>query len=149
MDIEARRAVSHAPQNGRVFWAMAVPGWAVMAYGVWGMFAHASRTVPRSFAAWFLGALVVHDAVIAPLVIGVGALFARRRGRARRALGAGAIASAMIVAASLPTLAGFGHSAGNPSLLPNSMIESVGAVVGIGTIVAVAAYIGARRRLSS
>jgi len=48
-----------------------------MAFGVWGVFKQASATQPLAFGAYVVGAAVVHDAIIAPLVCLAGWLVAR------------------------------------------------------------------------
>ena len=52
-------------------------GGAVMAYGVVGLLGASAATQPRNLGAFFLGAGIVHDAIVAPVVVLVGWLIAR------------------------------------------------------------------------
>lgn len=47
----------------RAFWAGVVAGWAIIAFGVWGLFMDANQTNPASWVKWFLGGALVHDLV--------------------------------------------------------------------------------------
>jgi hypothetical protein len=109
------------PAHGRLFWALAVVGWAVIAIGVAGLLRNGARTQPPALARWLVGSAVVHDALIAPVVFGVGLLLARfAPARIRPFLQAGLVITGMLALATFPFVAGFGKSAGNPSALPGS-----------------------------
>ncbi|MFB7631367.1 hypothetical protein ACFC0M_10535 [Streptomyces sp. NPDC056149] len=98
---------------------------------------------------WLGGAIVLHDAVIAPLVLVVGLVLARSgaRGPARGAL---IVAGALTVVA-LPVLLRPGAPA-NPSVLPldypRNWVIAVGGVVAVSALLAVARWIVRRRRRS-
>lgn len=68
-------------------------------YGVLRIFTDAKDTKPLALAKWLIGSLIVHDAIIAPVVIGVGWLLARTvPPRARRYLQAGLVTGGLIAA---------------------------------------------------
>lgn len=124
------------PGGGRLFWAGAAAGWAVMGAGVWGLVAEADRTRPADAARFALGLVVVHDLVLAPLVVLVGWGVARlvppgARGPVQAAL----VVSAVVLLFAAPFVRGYGRVSTNPSILPRHY--------GRGTAVVVAAVWGA------
>ncbi len=111
------------PVNHKTFWISAVLGGCVIVYGVIGLFAEAAQTQPARWMLWFLGAAIVHDLLIAPVVFGIGVLVHRKVQPPLRAPLQGAlIASAMLFVISLPALLGFGRDPTNPSVLPANYI---------------------------
>lgn len=106
-------------QYGRVFWVLAAAGWAVIAFGAWGILVRARATHPTELAAWVIGAAVVHDLIVAPVVFSVGRTVASvARGAARPAVQVGLVMTGILVLYSIPVLWEFGRLADNPSLLP-------------------------------
>jgi hypothetical protein len=101
-------------------------GWLVILYGVWGLFDASQRTNPDQWVRWFLGSLVAHDLVIAPLTFATGAFLVKRvRGSLRGSLQAGLIASAIIVLTVWPLVRGYGLREDNPSALPNNYVAGL------------------------
>jgi FtsH-binding integral membrane protein len=131
-----------------VFWPLAILGWAVMVYGVIGLLSNASRTHPPTWAIWFFGAAIVHDLLLAPLVLSIGKLIARRAPRRGKAyVQAALIMSGTVVLASIPVLLGFGRDPNDPSTLPNNYTAGLLAVLAvIWTFVAVKSLARARRQ---
>ena len=88
-----------APDHGLGFWIAVVVGGALMAWGGY-LFLDATAAVDRrlNFVGYLVGAGVVHDLVVAPVVCGVGLLTARLvPGRARAPVQAGFIASGAVL----------------------------------------------------
>ncbi|WP_207453811.1 hypothetical protein [Desertivibrio insolitus] len=115
-----------------------------------------SDVSPRRYlglGAWLLGALVVHDAVIAPVVLGVGALL-RRAGRRMPGgvlviVQVALVVAAVVTALVMPEVFKRGIGTANPTVLPldygvNLALFYVGLAVATG--VAIAAYLAVRRR---
>ena len=74
-------------------------GIGLMGYGIVRILTDAKDTKPVSLVKWLIGALLVHDALIAPVVIGVGWLLARYvPPRARRYLQAGLVCGGLVSA---------------------------------------------------
>ncbi|MGQ0826321.1 MAG: hypothetical protein ACT4OX_15035 [Actinomycetota bacterium] len=95
---------------GTRFWIFAVLGAAVMAYGVWGALDESAATHPRSLATWIVGADLLHDFLIAPLVATVGAAIARVvREPWRTPVRAGVIVTAVVVVVGFPAWGGYGR----------------------------------------
>jgi len=132
----------------RVFWICAVLGWLLIAYGVWGLFDNDTQTHPEQWIRWFVGSLVIHDFVIAPLTFAVGALLVARIPRPFRApFQAGLISSAVIVLTTWPLLRGHGLRSDNPSALPNDYLTGLVMVLfAVWSVVAAVALRAWKRR---
>jgi hypothetical protein len=66
-------------------WLFIVPGLAAVGWGVAGLLASSDSVPLGSWLVWFVGSALVHDLVVAPVVIGLGALLARLLPREARA----------------------------------------------------------------
>lgn len=132
----------------RVFWTCVAFGWLVIAYGVWGLFDNATRTNPEQWIRWFMGSLVVHDFVVAPLTFAVGVFLVGRIPRHLRApFQGGLIASAIVVLTTWPLVRGYGLRPDNPSALPNDYLAGLAIVLSaVWAVVAVVAIRSWRRR---
>lgn len=135
-------------EYGRVFWVLGGVGWALMAFGVWGILKEARATAPPELAAWVVGAAVMHDLVVAPVVFSVGRSLARASaGPPRAVLQVGLILTGILVLYSIPVVGGFGRLGDNPSLLPQEYGASlVALVVAVWGVMGAAMVWGWRRR---
>ncbi len=132
---------------GPLFWASFAVGWAAIAFGAWSAWSHMGPAARASFALFFVGAAIVHDAVVAPLSIVVGTAVARRSPRlARAAIGSALIVSGAITVAMWPVVRRYGALADNPSFLPNAAGVGLLVVVAIVWAIAAAAILRARSR---
>jgi hypothetical protein len=130
-----------------LFWILAVVGGAVMAFGVCGLFRDAARAHPDQWVRWFVGAALVHDFLVAPLVFVVAALTRRLLSERSRGIVNGAlIATAVLSAMTYPFLRGFGDNPDNASILPNNYALNLSLVVGLLWLV-VAVTLIARSRV--
>ena len=129
---------------GPLFWISAAVGWAVIAWGLRGIFEHSLDTRPANLARFVVGGALLHDLIIAPLIIGAGVLLARAVPGRARAVVQGALAVSGIVALfSYPLVRGFGLAANNPTSLPHNY--AAGLLVVLGVVWAVAAAIAVVR----
>ena len=140
-------AADKGPANRRLFSVMAVFGWLIMSYGVYGLMINAARTHPSSWLLWFLGGILVHDFLIAPIVIGVGVAVARAvpeefRGPVQGALVAGGI----VTLTAFPYVLGFGRSSSNLSALPNNYVTALLTLLLLIVGIAVALIVFRRHR---
>ncbi len=124
------------------FWLTAAIGWAIIAYGLRGMFHHRIDTRPANLARFAVGGALLHDLIFAPVVLVAGLLIARAvTGRSRAIVQAALIVSGCLALFSYPVVRGFGHAAHNPSSLPHNYTANlaivIGVVWGIATICAV------------
>jgi hypothetical protein len=101
-------------------WAVgAAAGTALIAYGLVGALSHSGATRPAQLAAWTIGAAVLHDALLAPVVIAFGLATARWVPvTVRVPVRVGLALSGLVTALAWPYLRGYGHRASNPSALP-------------------------------
>ena len=108
-------------RSGATFWISAAVGWAVVAWGVRGIFVHSFDTRPANLAKFVVGGVLLHDLLVAPLVILLGVLVARTvPGRARAVVQAALVVSAIVALFSYPLVRAYGHAANNPSSLPHN-----------------------------
>jgi hypothetical protein len=118
-----------------------------MAFGVMGLIHNSSRTHPDQWVKWFIGSLVAHDFIVAPLVFAIGALLVARIPAAWRApIQSGLIATGIIVLMSWPLLRGYGRDPRNPSVLPNNY--AVNLVIVLAVVWAVVGLVCLWRRLA-
>mgnify|MGYP000450998850 CR=1 FL=1 len=70
--------MSAAPRPaGPRFWISAAVGWAVIGWGVYGIFSNSLDTRPANLAKFVVGGALLHDLLVAPVLILVGVLIAR------------------------------------------------------------------------
>jgi len=138
-------------ERSRWFWPALITGWGLIAVGVVGMFSQRDRTQPFQLVRYVVGFLLVHDLVVAPVVIAAGWLVTRfvpaiARGPLRAALAL----SAIVVAFSWPLLRRYGEHATNDSALPLDYGRTVPVVLAVVWVVALgvlgARLVSARRR---
>lgn len=106
--------------GGLRFWVGLAVGVAIMAWGV-RLFLEAapSRSARRGLATWIVGADLLHDLIVAPLVLAVGWLLARLvPARWRGPVHVGVVASASILLLAALPLVGSAEDAGNPTIQP-------------------------------
>jgi hypothetical protein len=137
--------------NKKGFAVAMVIGGATMLYGIWGLLVNARDTNPTEWAKWFIGSLVVHDFIVAPLVFLIGWILSRTLPAGIKApIQAGFIASAIITAASWPLLRRYGANERNPSALPNDYTRGLLLVLSVVWIAVLLSegwkLIAARRR---
>lgn len=148
-DVEAR----DEPRT-RAFWIGLVVGLAVMAYGIRGLLVDAAATRPTKAAAWLVGADLLHDLVLVPVVLVIGWLTRRVVPNPLRwPLRAALIGTALAVAIGWIPLRGYGRLADNPSLAPlgygNAIVTVVVGVWAVCALWGVVALASARRRCAT
>ena len=131
----------------RLFWSCAAVGLAILAFGFGGLIVEGERTHPAQWIRWFAGSLVVHDFLVAPLVIAAGSVLVSRVRAPYRAVVQGAlIASGIITLTTWPFLRGYGLRSDNASVLPNNYALGLSIVVAVVWLVAAGVLLGAWRR---
>jgi len=113
-------------------WIGLALGLPVIAWGIRGVLVESARTHPAELGRWLVGSALVHDAIVLPIVVVVGAA-ARRivSDRAWPMVRWALATSGVLLLVSWPFVRGYGRSPGNPSLLPRPY--------GAGVLVALAA----------
>jgi hypothetical protein len=106
--------------SGPGFWIGAALGTAITAFGVYGLLHNLQGIALTSWLKTFAGALVLHDAIFAPLVLAASVVLVRvLPRRARAPVQVACIASGALIAISIPVVRGTGRLANNLSLLPS------------------------------
>lgn len=95
---------------------------------------------PEGWALWFGGVLVVHDAVLVPVVLVAGVLVSRADRWVRAAL----IVAGTVLLATLPTVLAWGRRPDNPSILPLDYGRNLLLVMGFLAVVALAPRLRSR-----
>ena len=123
---------------GPLFWISAVVGWAVIGWGLRGIFQHSLDTRPSNLAKFVVGGALLHDLLVAPLLIVVGLAITRAVPGRARAVVQGALAVTGIVALfSYPLVRAYGLAAHNPTSLPHNYTANL--LIVLGVVLAVAA----------
>jgi hypothetical protein len=142
---------AHPPPSGAVFWLTAAVGAALIGLGVGGLLA--TQEIPRivNAAAYLGGAIVVHDALLAPLALLVGVLVTRLAPAiARPVVAAALVVSATVAVATAPVWLERGRARypDNTTILPDASYRLNLALV-LGAIwLAALVVIGVRVRRS-
>ncbi len=123
---------------GPLFWISAAAGWAVIAWGLRGIFQKSLDTRPGNLARFVVGGALLHDLLVAPLVILLGVLLARAvPGRARAIVQAALAVTGIVALFSYPLVRAYGLAANNPTSLPRNY--TAGLLVVLGVVWAIAA----------
>jgi hypothetical protein len=114
--------VSAAPKPaGPRFWITAAIGWAVIAWGVVGIFSNSLDTRPANLARFVVGGALLHDLLVAPLAILAGVLVMRAvPAKARGPVQAALVISAVVALFAYPLVRAYGLAANNPTSLPKN-----------------------------
>lgn len=125
----------------------AVIGVPILAFGLWGLLHDSDMTHPPDFVVWFVGADVVADLVLLPLLVGVSFVLARPLPTwTRPTVRFGIAVSAVLAVVAWPVIAGYGDDPTTPSLLPRD--ELTGLFAYLGVVWAAIAVVLVRRRLA-
>ncbi|GAC1419960.1 MAG: hypothetical protein NVSMB57_14140 [Actinomycetota bacterium] len=128
MGNEAHGQVKH----GVLFWAFTALGWAVIAYGIRGVFIHSVETHPINMGIWMLGSAFGNDLILAPGALIVGRILARLiKGRFRAVVQATLVVAGLLTVASIPVLIAGGRDPDNPSILPFNYVTSLEIVLSV------------------
>jgi hypothetical protein len=132
--VSGPRATAEQPEPlaGWRWWTGLAAGGAVGLFGLAGLLRDATKTMPLVWLAWLAGLLLVHDFVLAPLVLLAGRRLRNWAPEAWRwPIQVGLITSGVLVLASVPVLYGVGRRTqpGNASVLPGHYPLAVAGVL--------------------
>lgn len=121
-------------------------GLGMVAFGVAGLLRHADETMPLNAVTFLVGGLVLHDGLVAPLVMVGGLLLARVLPRRVRPTVQGAfVVSAALTLVAIPPWTGRGRLANNPSILPQDygtgLLTALAVVWGVAALLLVRALL--------
>lgn len=115
----------------RLRFALGGLGAAVLGYGVVGLLTEPAIRDPEGVGEWLVVGLLVHDAVLAPLVFAACALAYRViGGRGRGRLAALLLTGGSLVLISIPALVRHGRNA-NPTVLPLDYARNLGVLLAV------------------
>jgi hypothetical protein len=107
-------------------------GVGLLGYGIVRIFTDAKDTKPAALLRWLVGALLVHDLLIAPVVLGIGWLLTRFvPPRARRYLQAGLICGGLVSAYGVLLIWRQGKAAASLALLRQDYLRNLLIVLAI------------------
>jgi hypothetical protein len=132
--------------RGAAFWIGTAAGWALIAWGVRGVFLHRVDTRPGQLLRFFVTGLAGHDLLFAPVILGAGILIARVvPARWRSTLQAALVVAGTGVLYAYPLVRGYGHALNNPTSLPRNYTAGLAIVVTVvGVVAAAAGYLRTR-----
>jgi len=121
---------------------LAILGILVLLYGIVNLFIHIPIQTLLMVAVWLVAALIIHDAVIAPSVVGVGWLLRRLLpDRARRYVQMGLIMAAAVTIIAIPMIIREGSQPPQKTLLIQNYAANLALLLGIIAGVTAAAYV--------
>ena len=145
MSAAPRPAGAATPPPGPLgprFWISAAVGWAVIGWGVYGIFSNSLDTRPANLAKFVVGGALLHDLLIAPVAILAGVLIARAvPARSRGPVQAALAVSAIVALFAWPLVRGYGLAANNPTSLPHNYGLNLMIVLGLVWATAAAAIL--------
>ncbi len=136
-----------ARRVGPLFWVSAVGGWIFIAVGLRGVFSHRLDTRPAQLARFVVGGALIHDLLVAPVVILLAFGLAKGvRGRSRSVVQAALVITAALALFSYPLVRAYGKAAHNPTSLPRNYAANLAIVLGVvWAVAAVVAIVRLRR----
>jgi hypothetical protein len=130
------------PRAGPAFWVSAAAGWATIGYGLRGLWQHRLDTRPANLAKFAVGGALIHDLILAPLLLAVGVAIARIvPPRLRAIVQAALIVSGSLVLFAYPLVRGYAHALHNPSSLPHNYTANLAVVLAAVWVVAALAIV--------
>lgn len=131
---------------GRGFWVGVVLGAPMMVYGAVALVQQVGWSRAFDVARWFGGGILLHDLVLAPIVLAVVWTIGRcTPPAARTPLRTAVLGTALIVAVGWPGLRGYGNKADNATIHP---LDYGTAVLTLLVLLWVAALVWSARRLA-
>jgi len=130
-------------QAGPLFWVSAAAGWVViLGVGLRGILAHSIDTRPANLARFVVGGALLHDLIVAPVVIVLGVGLTRVvPARARAAVQAALVATVVLALFSYPMVRAYGLATNNPTSLPHNYARNLLIVLALVWLAAAAVAI--------
>jgi hypothetical protein len=120
---------------------LATVGILVVLYGITNLFIHIPIQTLVLVAIWLVAALIIHDLILAPAVVGVGWLLRRFvPDRARRYLQVGLIISSIVTVLAIPMIYRRGSQPPEKTLLIQNYGANLALLLGIVAGITLAAY---------
>jgi hypothetical protein len=134
--------------SGPLFWISTAIGWVVIGVGLRGIFVNNIDTRPSNLARFVVGGALLHDLLVAPVVIVLGVIVARSvPGRARATVQGALVVTAVVALFSYPLVRAYGLATNNPTSEPHNYALNL--MIVLGVVWAVAAALVVRRLRSA
>lgn len=134
-------------RRGPVFWLSALAGWAIIGYGLFGLFHHHIDTRPTNLARFVVAGAIIHDLAFAPLILLLGVALSRAiTGPARTIVQTGLFISGCLALFSYPLIRNYARILHNPTSNPHNYSANLALVLAPVWIVTTAVILVARRR---
>lgn len=111
-----------------------------MGYGLWRILQQPQLSKPRELLRWLIGAVVLHDGVLVPATLAVGAALTVLRPRARRYVQGALVAGALVAAVAIPLIYRRGSQPAAKSLENQNYAAHLMIIVGLIGACAALAY---------
>lgn len=112
-------------EHHRGFWVALALGGGVLAFGAIGFVRDTPFARVREVAAWVVGADLLHDFLIAPLILAVVCLCGKVPTNLRTVVRSGVLASLLVIAFGWPGLRGYGARPDNATIHPLNSTTAV------------------------
>ena len=134
-------------RRGATFWVSAVAGWAVILVALQGILSNRIDTRPASLARFVVGGALLHDLVVAPLVLLLAFVVMKLVPlRARSVVQAALVVTVVVTLFAFPLVRGYGLAARNPTSLPHNYALNLAVVLAVVWAVAAAVLVVRLRR---
>lgn len=120
--------------------AFATAGIGLGLFGVFRLLTEIPITSVLLLGGWMIAAVVIHDGVLSPLVVGVGALVGRVPPRARRYLQAALIVAGCVTVIALPLIARRGSQPSVKAILQRNYAGNLTIIVAIVAALSLVLY---------
>jgi hypothetical protein len=124
----------------RVRIALAGAGIALGLFGIFRLVTEIDAYDLFVLAGWLIGALVIHDGLLSPVVVGIGVALRRIPPRARRFVQFGLIAGALVTVIALPMIRQEGKQPKIKAILQQNVTANLGLLLGIIAALSLVGY---------
>ncbi|PZS29133.1 MAG: hypothetical protein DLM59_13240 [Pseudonocardiales bacterium] len=121
--------------------ALGTIGFLGIGYGVFRILGNQSVSQPLKLAPWLIGAIVLHDFVLTPIVLSIGLVLTRFvEPRARRYIQGGLVTGALVTAIAIPLIYRRGKNLPGKALLERNYAANLALIIAMIAAVTAAAY---------
>jgi hypothetical protein len=126
---------------GRLRWILGLLGACAIVFGGVSLIRHVPHPALVQVGVWLVAALIIHDGVVSPLVVGAGVGLSRLPARARRYVQGAGIVIACLVVIAAPMIYLRGRQPPAKAVLVQDVAASLALLVGLVVALTLAAYL--------
>ncbi|WP_157987913.1 hypothetical protein [Jiangella endophytica] len=138
--------VSQRTPSGPFFWTCLIAGAGIVGYGLAGAWTDRGDTRPADLVLWLAGSGVLHDALLAPVVVAAALATRWLPAAARLPVRLALASSALLTLVFWPVVRGWGRSPSVPSALPLNYGRNLAVVLAVVWLAAGVAFVVRARR---